>query len=82
MYDDNKNTINVIDNINDVHRFVNSSFSDQGTGGMQSKLEAALIAQNNHIESWIVNGHEDSFLLNAFGDRSKFSRIVAAQNMV
>jgi glutamate 5-kinase len=80
VYDNNKNTIEVIDNIKAVHPFVKSSFSDQGTGGMQSKLEAAQIAQSNHIESWIVNGHEDSFLLNAFGASSKFSKIIAAPN--
>lgn len=77
VYDNNKQTIDVIENINDVHRFVTSDFSDQGTGGMQSKLAAARIAQNHHIESWIVNGHENSFLLNAFGAASKFSRILA-----
>ncbi|MFK7799641.1 MAG: glutamate 5-kinase [Aureispira sp.] len=77
VYDNHKQTINVIENINDVQRFVTRDFSDQGTGGMQSKLEAAQIAQNNHIESWIVNGHENSFLLNAFSDSSKLSRIIA-----
>lgn len=82
VYDNNKNTISVIENINDVQSFVTSSFSDQGTGGMQSKLEAALIAQTNKIESWIVNGHEDSFLLNAFNDTSKFSKIIVASTKI
>ncbi len=80
VYDNDKNTIKVIEDINSVHRFVDSSFSNQGTGGMQSKLAAAMIAQSNNIESWIVNGHENSFLLNAFSGNSKFSRIISAEN--
>jgi glutamate 5-kinase len=37
--------------------------SSQGTGGMQSKIEAA-IAKAANIETWVVNGLNDNFILN------------------
>ncbi|MDF1699398.1 MAG: hypothetical protein P1U56_26330, partial [Saprospiraceae bacterium] len=58
---------------------IDSRLSNQGTGGMQSKLEAAEIAQQNAIETWIINGHEDSFLLNALDEKSRFSRIKSSE---
>jgi glutamate 5-kinase len=39
--------------------------SSQGTGGMQSKIEAAAIAKAANIETWVVNGLNDNFILNA-----------------
>ena len=60
--------------------YVNSSFSNQGRGGMQSKLDAAEIAQKHGIDSWIINGHENNFLLNAINESVHFSRIKPLQN--
>ena len=77
VYDDSKETIELIQDINSVLQYVDSEYSDQGTGGMQSKLIAAEIAQHNDIESWIINGRENAFLLDAFNNNSKFSRIVS-----
>lgn len=77
VYDDQHSTIAIIEDIDSVRQFIKSSFSDQGTGGMESKLVAAEIAQSNNIESWIINGHEDSFLLNALNNEVKFSRVTA-----
>jgi len=78
VYDNNKQTIKIIEDIEHVRPFINQNFSDQGTGGMQSKLTAAEMAQSNQIESWIVNGHENNFLLNALNDLSNFSKIKPA----
>ncbi len=75
VYDNNKKTIRVIEDIDSVHQYISTSFSSQGTGGMQSKLVAAEIAQRNNIESWIINGHENNFLLNALNGNSEFSTI-------
>lgn len=80
VYDYHKETISVIEDINLIHQYIDNSFSNQGTGGMQSKLLAAEIAQNNGIESWIINGHENNFLLNALNNHSKFSRIKTVEN--
>jgi len=78
VYDNNQNTISTIEDIDDIRKYIKSSFSNQGTGGMESKLAAAELAQKNNIESWIVNGHENNFLLNALNNSSKFSRIKSA----
>ena len=80
VYDHNKDTIQVIEDINTVRKYVNRNFSDQGTGGMESKLSAAELAQQNNIESWIVNGQENNFLLNVFTNNSNFSKITPAEN--
>ena len=37
IYDNNKNTIAEITNIEEDRQYIETSFSDQGTGGMQSK---------------------------------------------
>ena len=42
-----------------------SSKSSHGSGGMQSKIEAATVAKKANIETWIVNGLEDNFMVNA-----------------
>jgi glutamate 5-kinase len=49
--------------------------STQGTGGMQSKIEAAEILQKEGIETWIVNGIKDNFILNAIDGKSAYTRI-------
>ena len=77
IYDDNKQTIAEIEDIDSIRKYIIASFSAQGTGGMQTKLEAAELAQQQGIESWIVNGHENDFLLNAIKNKSAFSRIKA-----
>ena len=80
IYDNNKKTIPLIEKISDVLPYIQNALSDQGSGGMKSKLEAALIAQENNIESWIVNGQENDFLFNVFNNKSSFSRIITAEN--
>ncbi len=75
IYDDQKKTIEVIEDIASINQYIQKDFSAQGSGGMQSKVEAVQIAQDNHIESWIVNGHENDFLFNVFNQASSFSRI-------
>lgn len=79
VYDHNKKTIKHIEHISSVEQYISSSFSDQGTVGMQSKLEAAHIAQKNGIECWIVNGHDNNFLLEALEGKSDFSRIIRSK---
>lgn len=49
--------------------------SAHGTGGMKSKVTAAGIAQKAKIETWIVNGLDDNFMLNAINDKVHFTRI-------
>lgn len=50
--------------------------SSHGTGGMQSKIEAATIAQRAKIETWIVNGLKDNFMVDALNGSSKHTKIL------
>jgi glutamate 5-kinase len=54
---------------------IGNSKSSHGTGGMQSKIEAATIASNAGIETWIVNGLKDNFILDALHNSSKYTKI-------
>ena len=51
------------------------SVSLRGTGGMTTKIEAAEIAQNANIETWILNGLNDNFILDAIQNKSVFTKI-------
>ena len=50
--------------------------SSHGSGGMASKIMAASILQQNQIETWLVNGLEDNFIINALEGRSEFTKIL------
>jgi len=52
-----------------------NSKSTHGTGGMESKIEASSLAKNAHIETWIVNGLEDNFIINSFENKVPFTKI-------
>lgn len=54
---------------------ISTSKSSHGTGGMQSKIEAASIAQAAGIETWIVNGLKDNFITDAIKGISKHTKI-------
>ncbi|KAB1068418.1 glutamate 5-kinase [Tamlana haliotis] len=49
--------------------------SSHGSGGMASKIEAAALAKNANIETWIVNGLEDHFIVNAMENKVPFTKI-------
>ncbi len=49
--------------------------STHGTGGMKSKVQAAKIAQEAQIETWIINGLSDNFLVDAIQNTTAFTRI-------
>ena len=54
---------------------IQQSISLHGTGGMSTKIEASEIAQNATIETWIVNGLKDNFIVNAIKNKSEFTKI-------
>ncbi|AUS05697.1 glutamate 5-kinase [Pseudotamlana carrageenivorans] len=54
-----------------------NSKSTHGSGGMASKVEAAALAKNTKIETWIVNGLEDHFIINAMENKVAFTKIKA-----
>jgi len=69
-------TIAFVDDLQLLQNEIGDLKSSHGTGGMQSKIEAAAIAKSANIETWIVNGLEDNFILNALKGVIPFTKIV------
>jgi glutamate 5-kinase len=68
-------TIKEVTNLEALKKEVVSSVSSHGSGGMESKIEAASLGKNANIETWIVNGLEDDFITNAFESSADFTKI-------
>lgn len=64
-----------VENLSALKPQIGEEKSMAGTGGMKSKIEAASIAQQSGIETWIVNGLEDRFLEKAMKEESVFTKI-------
>lgn len=69
-------TISLVTDLQLMQQEVGDSKSSHGTGGMQSKIEAAAIAKAANIETWVVNGLKDGFILNAIKNTIPFTKIV------
>lgn len=69
--------IGEITDIVDARKLVEERDSGLGTGGMNSKLEAATICKREGIETWIVNGGANNFLVNALQGKMSHTRIRA-----
>jgi glutamate 5-kinase len=68
-------TIDLVQDIKLLEKEISLQKSSHGTGGMQSKLEAADIAKNESIETWIVNGLKDNFITDAINGISNYTKI-------
>lgn len=68
-------TIREVIDLSQLKNEVSNVKSSHGSGGMQSKIEAASILQKNNIETWFVNGLEDNFILNAMKNKIEFTKI-------
>lgn len=69
-------TIRKVNDLDELKKEVMSETkSAHGTGGMESKVSAAAITQKAKIETWIVNGLDDEFILNAINDEVHFTKI-------
>lgn len=66
-----------IRNIEDARNLVEERDSDLGTGGMNSKLEAAIICRKENIETWIVGGGRNNFLIDALNGKVPFTKFLA-----
>jgi len=75
IYDDLDQTIEEVTDISKIRQYITEQKSSQGTGGMHSKLDAAQIALDAKIETWIINGHENNFLQKAIKRKVKFTKI-------
>ena len=70
-------TIEEVTDLSDLLHEIGESKSTHGTGGMQSKIDAATIAQLAGIETWITNGLNDNFITDAIENKSTFTKIKA-----
>jgi len=70
-------TILNVSDIDTIEKEISIEKSSHGTGGMESKIQASTIAQNGGIETWIVNGLKDNFIVNAIHGKSTFTKINA-----
>jgi glutamate 5-kinase len=75
---DEANLITEVKNIDEARQLVQERDSGLGTGGMSSKLEAAMLCQRENIETWIVGGGRNNFLMEAFEGKIKFTKFSAA----
>jgi len=73
--DDVPKTIEEVTDFDALREQVVNSKSSHGSGGMQSKIEAASVTKQANIETWIVNGLEDNFIVNAFEGKVPFTKI-------
>ena len=76
IHDKIPETISLVTNLDLMQQEVGDSKSSHGTGGMQSKIQAAEIAKSANIETWIVNGLKDNFILNAIDNTIPFTKIL------
>ena len=72
---DSAKTISKTSDIQMLRDQIQTSISLHGTGGMTTKIEASEIAKQSNIETWIVNGLKDDFMVNAINNVSEFTKI-------
>ena len=70
-------TISEVEAIETLEDEIVTAISTHGTGGMKSKIQAVKIAQNTGVESWIVNGLQDNFMIDVISGINPFTRIIA-----
>jgi glutamate 5-kinase len=75
MVNNNALTIKSTSDIGSLKNEIGASISLHGTGGMATKILAAEIAQSANIETWIVNGLKENFIMNAVNDTIGFTKI-------
>ncbi|WP_405296552.1 glutamate 5-kinase [Algibacter sp. Ld11] len=68
-------TIAEVNDFDELRAQVVNSKSSHGSGGMESKIEAAAVTRKANIETWIVNGLEDNFITDAFENKVSFTKI-------
>lgn len=68
-------TIVSVSDIASLNEEISTEKSSHGTGGMASKIQAATIAQQAGITTWIVNGLQDNFITDAIAGTTNFTRV-------
>lgn len=73
LHDDAK-LIREVTNLDQVKHLVDEKESGLGTGGMNSKIEAAEICKQKNVEMWIVNAKRNNFVVDALEDKITFTK--------
>lgn len=73
-------TMAVVNDLGRLKEQIAHNTSSGGTGGMRSKIEAAGILKESGVETWIVNGLEDNFILKAMEGKIPYTRIVGDES--
>lgn len=68
-------TITSVTSVEELIKEIADGKSSHGTGGMRSKVEAVKIANHANIETWILNGLEDNFIVKADNNSSVYTKI-------
>jgi glutamate 5-kinase len=76
IHDTHPETIRLVTDLQTLEKEIGEAKSSHGTGGMQSKIDSAAIAKAANIETWIVNGLEDNFILKALQNEIPFTKII------
>ena len=76
LHDSHPKTIRLVTDLQTLEKEIGDNKSSHGTGGMQSKIDSAAIAKAANIETWIVNGLEDNFILKALQNEIPFTKII------
>ncbi len=76
IHDTHPETIRLVTDLQTLEKEIGEAKSSHGTGGMQSKIDSAAIAKAANIETWIVNGLEDNFILKALENEIPFTKII------
>jgi len=69
-------TIISVTSVEELIKEIADGKSSHGTGGMRSKVEAVKIANQANIETWILNGLEDNFIVKADNNASVYTKIL------
>ncbi len=67
-------------NIAEARGLIEERDSGLGTGGMNSKLEAAMLCQKEGIETWIVGGGRNNFFTDAFEGKINYTRFQVSES--
>jgi glutamate 5-kinase len=69
-----------IRDISEAQALIEERDSGFGRGGMTSKLKAAALCQKENIETWIVGGARNNFLVDALAGKILCTKVLADQS--
>ncbi|MGB4959302.1 MAG: glutamate 5-kinase [Saprospiraceae bacterium] len=82
LYDDNPHLnahatlITEVRDIQSIEQYAQEKNSTLGTGGMTTKIYAAKVCKEHHVEMWIVNGSRNGFIQQALEGKIPFTRFL------